>query len=82
MGLDSFGVAVTLHEMEPAVALAFGTPLRSRKGLERLAARRGDVGALACWLCSAEAKALEQEELDPKAPVIPTQDAAGRDGAL
>jgi len=65
---DSFGVEVVLHEMKPALALALGTPLQSRKGLNRLANRAGDVGALARWLCSDEAKALEQEELDPKAP--------------
>src|SRR5215468_11268420 len=61
---DSFGVEVVLHEMKPALALALGTPLQSRKGLNRLANRAGDVGALARWLCSDEAKALEQEELD------------------
>jgi hypothetical protein len=65
---DAFGVPVLLHEMKPALALAFGTPLQSRKGLERLAARSSDVGALARWLRSDQAKALEQEELDPKAP--------------
>jgi hypothetical protein len=73
---DAFGVAVTLHEMKPALALAFGTRLQSRKGLERLAARAGDVGALARWLRSDEAKALEQEELDPKAPRALVQDVA------
>jgi hypothetical protein len=65
---DSFGAPVSLHEMNPALAVALGTPLPSRKGLERIAARGGDIGALARWLCSNEAKALEQEELDPKAP--------------
>jgi hypothetical protein len=67
---DAFGVPVLLHEMEPALALAFGTPLQSRKGLDRLAARTGDVGALARWLRGDQAKALEQEELDPKAPTV------------
>jgi hypothetical protein len=56
--------------MSPALAMERGTPLQSRKGLDRLAARPGDVGKLACWLCTNEAKALEQEELDPKAPTI------------
>ncbi len=68
---DAFRVPISLHEMKPSLALALGTPLQSRKGLERLAARAGDVGALGRWLCSDEAKALEQEELDPKAPTIP-----------
>lgn len=74
---DSFGAAVTLHEMNPELALAFGMPLQSRKGLQRLAVRAGDVGALARWLCSDEAKALEQEELDPRAPRTPVQDVVG-----
>jgi hypothetical protein len=78
---DSFGAAVTLHEMEPALALTFGTPLQSRKGLERLAGRAGDVGALARWLRSDEAKALEQEELDPKAPRTLVQGVAGQDAS-
>src|SRR5262249_19622859 len=65
---DSFGVELTLHEMKPALAVALGMPLQSRKGLERLSTRAGDVGALARWLCSDAAKAVEQEELDPKAP--------------
>ena len=65
---DAFGVSISLHEMEPALASAHGTPLQSRKGLERLAARGGDIGALARWLCSDEGQSLEQEELDPKAP--------------
>jgi hypothetical protein len=68
---DAFGAPVLLHEMTPALALAFGTTLQSRKGLERLAARTGDVGTLARWLRSDQAKALEQEELDPKAPTAP-----------
>ena len=65
---DAFGVPVLLHEMKPALALALGTQLQSRKGLERLAVRTGDVGALARWLRTDDANALEQEELDPKAP--------------
>jgi hypothetical protein len=74
---DSFGVPIILHEMKPALALAFGTLLQSRKGLERLATRAGDVGALARWLSSGEAKALEQEELNPEAPTTPAQDVIG-----
>lgn len=65
---DAFGIAVTLHEMAPRLALEMGTPLQSRKGLERLANRPGDVGALARWLCTDDARALEQEELDPTPP--------------
>jgi hypothetical protein len=65
---DAFGVQIALHEMRPALALSLGTPLQSRKGLDRVAARRGDIGELARWLCTGQAKALEQEELDPKAP--------------
>jgi hypothetical protein len=59
---------ISLHEMKPALAAAFGTPLQSRKGLDRLADRTGDIGVLARWLRCDQAKALEQEELDPKAP--------------
>src|SRR5215467_1810778 len=33
---DAFGVPILLHEMTPALALGMGTPLQSRKGLERL----------------------------------------------
>ena len=67
---DRFGVTISLHQMGPALALALGTPSQSRKGLERVAARAGDIGALSRWLCSDEARALEQEELDPKAPTM------------
>lgn len=70
---DAFGVSVSLHEMKPALALALGTPLQSRKGLERLAVRAGDVGELSRWLRGDNAKGLEQEELDPKAPGMPPQ---------
>src|SRR5262245_12598294 len=35
-----------------------GSPLQSRKGLERLAGRVGEIGELARWLSSDEAKAL------------------------
>jgi hypothetical protein len=65
---DAFGVPISLHEMSPTLALPAGTPLQSRKGLERLAARGGEIGELARWLLSSQASALEQEELDPKAP--------------
>jgi hypothetical protein len=65
---DAFGFPISLHEMRPTLALALGTPLQSRKGLERLAGRAGDVGELARWLCTDQANSLEQEELDPKAP--------------
>lgn len=65
---DAFGAQIALHEMRPALASAVGTPLQSRKGLDRLAARCGDIGGLARWLCTDQAKTLEQEELDPKAP--------------
>jgi len=65
---DAFGVSIALHQMSPTLALSMGTPLQSRKGLERLAARGGEIGELARWLSSNQAGALEQEELDPKAP--------------
>jgi hypothetical protein len=65
---DAFCVPISLHEMSPALVVPLGTPLQSRKGLERLAARGGEIGELARWLCSNQARALEQEELDPKAP--------------
>lgn len=65
---DAFNFPISLHEMSPTLALALGTPLQSRKGLERLAGRAGDIGELARWLGTDQAKALEQEELDPKAP--------------
>lgn len=65
---DAFGIPVSLHEMEPEIALAHGGLLQSRKGLARLAVRDGAIGALARWLLGEEAKALEQEELDPKVP--------------
>lgn len=66
---DAFGTPITLHEMSPALAEA-GTPLLSRQGLGRLALRPGDIGELARWLSTKEARALEQEELDPKVPII------------
>lgn len=65
---DAFGVPLLLHQMQPRLALEMGTSLQSRQGLQRLATRSGDVGDLARWLCADEARALEQEELDPTAP--------------
>ena len=56
--------------MEPKLAQAFGAPLQSRKGLEKLAMRSGEIGQLALWLRSEEAKMLEQEELDPMPPIL------------
>jgi hypothetical protein len=65
---DAFDLPITLHQMSPDLALELGSPLQSRKGLAQLAARKGDIGKLARWLSSQEAMALEQEELDPRAP--------------
>jgi hypothetical protein len=65
---DAFGTTLRLHQMSPPLALAWGSPLQSRKGLDRLVMRSGDIGVLARWLLSDEAKALEQEELDPEPP--------------
>jgi hypothetical protein len=56
--------------MEHSLAASLGTSLQSRKGLDRLAARAGDIGELARWLATAEAKMLEQEELDPRSPHV------------
>jgi hypothetical protein len=67
---DAFGVQIELLEMQPALALALGTPLQSRKGLDRLGKRAGDIGR---WLCTEQAQALEQEELDPQSPHQPLQ---------
>lgn len=41
---DAFGTHVRLHQMEPKLALAFGSPLQSRKGLDALAVRSGEIG--------------------------------------
>lgn len=65
---DALGVQLELHEMRIELAERLGTPLQSRKALDRLALRLGEIGELARWLSSDQAKALEQEELDPKAP--------------
>lgn len=67
---DAFGIHVQLHQMEPRLARAFGSPLQSQKGLGRLAMRSGEIGQLALWLRSEEAKMLEQEELDPTPPIL------------
>lgn len=66
---DAFGISVFLHEMSPALAIEHGTTLHSRKGLHRLSSRPGEIGALARWLATPEGHALEQEELDPRAPL-------------
>jgi len=66
---DAIGQSVTLHEMTPALAMEFGTPLQSRVGLNKLKLRDGDVGSLATWLSSDEGRSLEQEELDPISPM-------------
>lgn len=67
---DAFGIPIFLHEMTPMLAIAAGTPLASRQGLDRLVPRSGDIGQLARWLSTKEARALEQEELDPKVPML------------
>ena len=67
---DAFGIPVLLHDMKPRLALEKGTSVQSRQGLQRLGNRTGDVGELARWLWTDEAKALEQEELDPTAPQL------------
>jgi len=59
---------LALHEMTPELAIKFGSPLQSRKGLDRLRTRTGDIGELARWLSTSDGMALEQEELDPRAP--------------
>lgn len=68
---DAFGTHVRLHQMEPKLALAFGSPLQSRKGLDALATRSGEIGQLARWLRGEAARMLEQEELDPTVPTLP-----------
>lgn len=65
---DNFGAPIALHQMSPARALEHGSALQSRKGLDRLAHRTGDIGELARWLLSERGQALEQEELDPSPP--------------
>lgn len=65
---DSFGTRIRLHQMNAELALAFGSPLQSHKGLERLSMRSDEIGQLARWLRSEAARMLEQEELDPTVP--------------
>lgn len=67
---DTFGLQIRLHLMNPEFAMALGSQLQSRKGLERLASRSGDIGDLARWLETEAAKMLEQEELDPQPPLF------------
>jgi hypothetical protein len=73
---DAFGVPITLHDMSPRLALELGSPLQYRKGLDQLTGRNGDIGKLARWLSTDEAMALEQEELDPRAPHRQLRDRA------
>ncbi|MGY3610822.1 MULTISPECIES: Wadjet anti-phage system protein JetD domain-containing protein [unclassified Bradyrhizobium] len=67
---DTFGLRLRLHQMDAALAASLGSRLQSRKGLERLAGRPGEIGELARWLGTEGAKMLEQEELDPEAPIL------------
>lgn len=67
---DSFGFSLDLHDMRPDLAYTHGTPLKSSRGLDRLAARSGPIGDLARWLTTAGAMVLEQEELPPRAPAL------------
>ena len=71
---DSFELPVQLHQMNPELAITLGSPLQSRKGLEKLAMRTGDIAKLARWLQTEEGRMLEQEEFDPSAP-IPVSEA-------
>lgn len=66
---DACSVPLRLHQMGPELAEKWGTPLKSRRGLEQLANREGDIGALARWLRSSNGQALEQEQLDPRPPI-------------
>ena len=65
---DACGVPLRLHDMAPELATNWGTPLKSRAGLERLAGHGGEIGSLAQWLQSSDGQALEQEQLDPRPP--------------
>jgi hypothetical protein len=65
---DNLGIPICLHQMSPALAIEHGSDLQSRKGLDRLAHRTGDIGELARWLLTEQGRALEQEELDPAPP--------------
>ncbi|MGK2740359.1 Wadjet anti-phage system protein JetD domain-containing protein [Tepidicaulis sp. LMO-SS28] len=65
---DACGVPLRLHEMTPELAVKWGTPLKSRTGLERLVDHGGKIGSLAQWLQSSDGQALEQEQLNPRPP--------------
>lgn len=65
---DALGISINLHDMSPKLSQDSESPLSSRKGLDRLSDRNGDIGQLARWLSSANSKSLEQEELDPREP--------------
>lgn len=67
---NAFEFPVALHEMSPELAAKFGSPMQSRTGLDRLRTRTGNIGELARWLVSSQGKALEQEELDPRPPLL------------
>ena len=66
---EACGTPLRLHDMTPELAEKWGTPLKSRQGLEPLAHRDDDVGALARWLLSSDGLALEQEQLNPRPPI-------------
>jgi Uncharacterized protein conserved in bacteria C-term(DUF2220) len=66
---DAFGSSIELHQRDSALAATLGSPIQSRKGLERLAMRSGEIGRVARWLQTEEGKMLEQEELDPSMPI-------------
>ena len=78
---DACGVPLRLHDMAPELALEWGTPLKSRRGLKQLANRGGDIGALAQWLQSSDGQALEQEQLDPHSPTWRRHDLAAKSEA-
>lgn len=67
---DAFGLRIRLHQMDASLACALGQRSRSRQGLNGLAERPGPLGNLARFLTSADARELEQEELDPQAPEL------------
>lgn len=73
---DAFETRIRLHQMNAELALAFGSPLQSQKGLEKLSASSGEIGQLARWLRSEAARMLEQEELDPTVPTFSTNASA------
>lgn len=66
---DACGVPLRLHDMAPELAVNWGTPLKSRAGLGRLAGHGGEIGSLAQWLKSSDGQALEQEQLNPRPPL-------------